>query len=141
LEQGRRLKTLAIDKTGTLTHGRPTLTDLVSVADVVEADVLRLAASLDALSEHAVATAIVSGYGKRALATVTEFEALPGRGVQGVIEGTTYYLGNHRLIEDLNICSPALEAVLDRLESQGQTAVVLAQANRPVAVLAVADTV
>jgi Zn2+/Cd2+-exporting ATPase len=83
LEQGRLLRAVALDKTGTLTHGRPALTDTVPQGSLPEAEVLRIAASLDALSEHPVATAIVNGYGDRPHASVQGFEALAGRGVKG----------------------------------------------------------
>jgi Cd2+/Zn2+-exporting ATPase len=74
-------------------------------------------------------------------APVVEFEALPGRGVKGVVEGIPYWIGNHRLAEELHVCSPALEAVLDRLEAEAKTAVILATTERVLAVLAVADDV
>jgi Cd2+/Zn2+-exporting ATPase len=141
LEQGRHLKAVALDKTGTLTHGRPALTDIISQGAMTKDEALRLAASIDALSEHPVATAIVSGYGNAPLATVERFEAIPGRGVKGDVDGRTYYVGNHRLIEELGICSPELEAQLDALEFQAKTAVVLATAKEVLAVLGVADTV
>ena len=104
-------------------------------------EALRLAASIDALSEHPVAAAIVAGHGNAPLSAVERFEALPGRGVKGNVNGSTYYVGNHRLIEELGICSPALEAQLDALELQAKTAVVLATDREVLAVLAVADTV
>ena len=141
LEQGRHLKSVALDKTGTLTHGRPALTDIIPQGAVAKDEALRLAASIDALSEHPVATAIVAGHGDAPLAAVEQFEALPGRGVKGNVDGSTYYVGNHRLIEELGICSPALEAQLDALELQAKTAVVLATDREVLAVLGVADTV
>lgn len=141
LEQGRQLAFLALDKTGTLTHGKPVLTDVVPVGELDKEDALRLAASLEALSEHPIAAAILTAYGTRPHAEVRKFEALPGRGAKGEIDGTTYYLGNHRLAEELRVCSPELEAVLDRLETEAKTAVVLATASQPLAVLAVTDEV
>lgn len=141
LEQGRHLKSVALDKTGTLTHGRPALTDIIPQGAMTKDEALHLAASIDALSEHPVATAIVSGYGNAPLATVERFEAIPGRGVKGDVNGRTYYVGNHRLIEELGICSPQLEAQLDALEFQAKTAVVLATAHEVLAALGVADTV
>ena len=140
LEQGRQLKTIALDKTGTLTHGKPTLTDVVPISRMSREEVLRIAASLDALSEHPVATAIVAAYSGTPT-TVDAFEALPGRGVKGTIEGVTYFLGNHRLIEDIKVCSPTVEETLDRLEVEAKTAVVLATESESLAVLAVADTI
>ena len=72
---------------------------------------------------------------------ISNFEALTGRGVKAEVAGTTYYLGNHRLIEELGIRSPGLEETLDRLEIDAKTAVVLGTSNEPLAVLAVANTV
>lgn len=141
LEQGRLLRAVALDKTGTLTHGRPALTDTVPLTSLSQSDVLRLAASLDALSEHPVATAIVNGYGDNSLATVQGFEALAGRGVKGDIDGHTYYIGNQRLATELGVMTDRASALLDQLEAQAKTAVVLATADQALAVLAVADTV
>lgn len=141
LEQGRLLRAVALDKTGTLTHGRPALTDTVPLTSLSQSDVLRLAASLDALSEHPVATAIVNGYGDNPLANVQGFEALAGRGVKGNIDGHTYYIGNHRLATELGVMTDRASALLDQLEAQAKTAVVLATADQALAVLAVADTV
>jgi Cd2+/Zn2+-exporting ATPase len=140
LEQGRLLKSVALDKTGTITHGKPVLTDVIPFGAATREEVLRIAASLDALSEHPVAAAIVAGYENRAHAPVTGFEALPGRGVKGDLDGQTYYIGNHRLIEELGKCTPEVERTLDRLEAEAKTAVMLSDSNGPIAVLAVADT-
>lgn len=140
LEQGRSLKTVALDKTGTITHGKPVLTDVVALAGMSKEDALRIAASLDTLSEHPVATAIVGGYTGK-VASVADFEALPGRGVQGMVDGVKYFLGNHRLIEDLKVCSPTVEDALDRLEIEAKTAIVLATEAQSLAVFAVADTI
>lgn len=141
LEQGRLLKSVALDKTGTITHGKPVLTDVIPFGAATREEVLRIAASLDALSEHPVAAAIVAGYENRPHAPVTGFEALPGRGVKGDLYGQTYTIGNHRLIEELGKCTAEVERTLDRLEAEAKTAVVLCDSNGPIAVLAVADTV
>lgn len=141
LEQGRLLKSVALDKTGTITHGKPALTDVVPLGTATRDQVLRIAASLDTLSEHPVAAAIVAGYENRPHAPVTDFEALPGRGVKGTLDGKTYHIGNHRLIEELGKCTPELERILDRLEAEAKTAVVLCDTTGPIAVLAVADTI
>ena len=141
LEQGRLLRAVALDKTGTLTHGRPALTDTIPLGDMPHAEVLRIAASLDALSEHPVATAIVNAYGDMPHATVQGFEALAGRGVRGDIDGQTYYIGNQRLATELGVVSEPVRAHLESLEAQAKTAVVLATDKVALAVLAVADTV
>lgn len=141
LEQGRLLRAIALDKTGTLTHGRPVLTDTAPLGSLSQDEVLRIAASLDALSEHPVATAIVSAYGDRPHAPVQRFEALAGRGVKGDIDGQTYYIGNHRLANELGVASEEVRKLLEQLEAQAKTAVVLATDKQVLAVLAVADTI
>ncbi|CAE6778193.1 heavy metal translocating P-type ATPase [Paraburkholderia haematera] len=143
LEQGRKLSWLALDKTGTITHGKPVQTELETLADV---DVVRcrtLAASLAGRSDHPVSMAIAAAAKSESIAgvTVDVFEALPGRGVRGEIDGLPYWLGNHRMVEELGRCSASLEARLDVLEGQGKTVVMLVDAERVLALFAVADTV
>ncbi len=145
LEQGRNLTWLALDKTGTLTQGRPVQTLFESAPG--EPDDLpsarRLAASLAGRSDHPVSQAIA----KAALADgidtveVSNFTALPGQGIQGVIDGTTLHLGNHRMVHDRGLCSVALEARLEQLERQGSSVVMLVDPHRVIALFAVADTV
>ncbi len=141
LENARKIVTIALDKTGTLTHGKPALTDVhVLDAALDRNGLLRLAASLDVLSEHPVAHAIVSAYtGERSV--VEGFEAIPGHGVSGTIGGVFYLLGNHRLAETTGVCNPGVEAILTPLEGDAKTVVVLMTAERALGVLAVADTI
>jgi Zn2+/Cd2+-exporting ATPase len=140
LETARKLKTIALDKTGTLTHGKPSLTDIRVLGELSDNDVLRLAASLDALSEHPVAHAIVSAYdGPRD--EVSDFEAIPGRGVTGTVNGVTYLVGNLRLAEETGVCGAEIEAILEAFETDAKTAIVVMTRDRPLAVLAVADTI
>jgi len=145
LEEGRRLKALALDKTGTLTHGKPKLTDITPINNQPEDKCLQLAASLDFHSGHPVASAVVAHWkqrqGEHRLLQVDDFESLTGRGVKGVIEGALYYIGNHRMIEELGICGPDVETVLEKLERQGKTVVVLSNAQKPLCIFAVADTI
>jgi Cd2+/Zn2+-exporting ATPase len=144
LEEGRKLKALAVDKTGTLTKGTPEVTDVRPLDQQDSAHYAVLAAALDANSDHPVAAAIVRYAGAKSqerLPDVTDFESITGRGVKGRIEGTLYYIGNHRLIEELKICGPELEAVLHSLEEQGKTVVVLANEAKPLCIFAVADRV
>ncbi|MFM0498887.1 heavy metal translocating P-type ATPase [Paraburkholderia caffeinilytica] len=145
LEQGRKLSWLALDKTGTITHGKPVQTEFELLADV---DVIRcrsLAASLAGRSDHPVSMAIAAAAKSESIvstsATVEAFEALAGRGVRGDIDGSPYWLGNHRLVEELGRCSASLETRLDALEGQGKTVVMLVDAERVLALFAVADTV
>lgn len=143
LEGGRKLDFLALDKTGTLTHGKPVQTDAKVLDPLFEGRAQGLAASLADRSDHPVSGAIAQ-FAKAQdvlLSEVREFAALAGRGVRGVIDGEMYHLGNHRLVEELGLCSPALEAQLDTLERQGKTVVLLLDRSGPLALFAVADTV
>ena len=138
LENARRLRIVALDKTGTLTHGTPALTDLINLGERSDDEVLRIAASIEAMSEHPVAHAVVTAY-DGPLDTVEGFEAITGRGVRATIDGVVYTIGNHRLVEEMGVCGPELEQTLERLENEAKTAIVLMNAA-PFAVLAVADT-
>jgi len=143
LEGGRKLDFLALDKTGTITHGKPVQTDSQVLDPLFEGRAQALAANLAARSDHPVSGAIAQ-FAKAqgtALSDVTEFAALAGRGVRGDINGQTYHLGNHRLVEELGLCSPELEAKLDVLERQGKSVVLLLDRSGPLALFAVADTV
>ncbi|WLH13033.1 heavy metal translocating P-type ATPase [Pseudomonas hefeiensis] len=143
LEGGHKLDYLALDKTGTITHGKPVQTDYVPLDPTVEASAPALAASLATRSDHPVSHAIANAAVDNQLAphAVDNFAALPGRGVRGDINGQTYHLGNHRLVEDLGLCSPALEEKLFALEKQGKSVVLLLDNSGPLALFAVADTV
>ncbi|MDN7847050.1 MULTISPECIES: heavy metal translocating P-type ATPase [Burkholderia cepacia complex] len=142
LEQGRDLGWLALDKTGTITHGKPALVD-VEVFGSRNGDAHDLAASLASRSDHPVSCAIATAERQKAhqLLPVEGFEALSGRGVRGRIDGREYHLGNHRLIHELGLCSDALETRLNELERQGKTTVLLADEAGALALFAVADTV
>ncbi len=141
LEQGRLLRWIALDKTGTITHGRPALIDTVALETTDPARSHVLAAALAARSDHPVSRAVAHGLDTGADVPVEAFEALPGRGTQGLIDGRPHLLGNHRLIHERGLCSPELEARLETLERQGKTVVLLADAHRVLALYAVADTV
>lgn len=141
LEEGHKLKALALDKTGTLTHGKPVVTDISQLNHIAPEQALIIAASLNAHSEHPIAHAIVTKAKLEKPLDVTSFESLTGRGVKGTIGDTVYYLGNHRLMEELKVCGEHVESVLLPLEKQGKTAVVLATATQALCVFAVADTI
>ena len=139
LENGRKLKVIALDKTGTITEGTPRVTDVKLLNETTRDELLKLAASLDALSQHPIAQAVVAAW-KGSREPVTEFKSLTGRGVEGVINGVPSFVGNHRLAEERGVCSPELETVLRRLELQGKTTVIVASGARALGVVAVADT-
>lgn len=160
LELGRKLKAVALDKTGTLTHGKPRVTDVISLTGHEQSELLQLAASLDAPSEHPVASAIVAawtGAGATPAGTTEEsrlgtveksgelllvegFESITGRGVKGRIGGKWYSIGNHRLAQENGVTNAQVEAELERLEKDGKTTVVLSDEGRALAVVGVADT-
>jgi Cd2+/Zn2+-exporting ATPase len=143
LEEGRKLAWLALDKTGTITHGKPAQTDFVVLNGWSETEVRSLAASLATRSDHPVSRALAEA-AKRdgvALRNVEEFEALPGRGTKGIIDGKLYHLGNHRLIHEQGRCSDELEVRLSALEEQGKTVILLSDEQSVHGLFAVADTV
>ena len=145
LEEGRNLKWLALDKTGTLTHGKPVQTDLQDwdTSDATRHPATLIAASLAARSDHPVSLAVANAAREagKTLLDVDAFTALPGRGVSGQIDGVTFQLGNRRLMRDAGVSSPTLEARMDELENQGKSAIALTDGQRVLALAAVADTV
>ncbi|MEI4518937.1 heavy metal translocating P-type ATPase [Pseudomonas sp. CCNWLW23] len=143
LEGGFKLDYLALDKTGTITHGKPVQTDYLSLDPTADASATAIAAALAGRSDHPVSLAIANAAVDKNFAapTVDNFAALGGRGVKGDINGQTYHLGNHRLVEELGLCSPQLEEKLFALEKQGKSVVLLLDSAGPLALFAVADTV
>ncbi|HAT8564419.1 TPA: cadmium-translocating P-type ATPase [Legionella pneumophila] len=145
LENGYRLKLIALDKTGTLTEGKPVVTDFIAYdKNHTKNELLLWAASLDSHSEHPVANALVAYWHKEQpdeeMISIDQFAALPGRGVQGLIGQELYYVGNHQLAEDNEVCSLGVELELDRLEEEGKTTVILSNKTQVLAIFAVADT-
>lgn len=143
LEGGFKLDYLALDKTGTITHGKPVQTDYLCLEATAESTAPAIAAALAGRSDHPVSLAIANAaVDKNSTAPIVDnFEALGGRGVKGEIDGQTYHLGNHRLVEELGLCSPQLEEKLFALEKQGKSVVLLLDRAGPLALFAVADTV
>ena len=144
LEAASNISAVIFDKTGTLTKGKPEVTDVLIFGTLDEDDVLAKAASLEKLSEHPLAEAIYS-YAQEESVDVEEvhnFTAIPGHGVQGDVNGTTYYFGNRKLMtETLGLDVKKIERKLSRLEEQGKTAMMLATKEGIVGAIAVADTV
>lgn len=142
LEEGRKMVALALDKTGTITYGKPVQTDYIALSGDAK-EIRILAASLASRSDHPVSLAIAHAATESGLtlSEVNDFAAIPGRGVKGSIKGHLYQLGNHRLIEELGFCSEEIENRLAALESRGKTAVLLANQTDVLAIFAVADTV
>jgi len=140
LEDARLLKAIALDKTGTLTEGHPRLVDWKALPGADAVLVRRAAASLAVRSDHPVSRAIAASL-ESGTAEVQDFKALPGRGVEGTIDGQRMLLGNHRAVHEAGLCSPALEAELKVHELQGRTLTLLSNGSDVLAFFAVADTI
>ncbi|RYG37261.1 MAG: heavy metal translocating P-type ATPase, partial [Burkholderiales bacterium] len=141
LEGAYKLKAIALDKTGTITEGKPKLVATETLAkDVPEETVLGWAAVLAGQSDHPVSRAIVQGLAE-SKGEVQEFSALPGRGVRASVDGQALVLGNHRLIEERKQCGPEIEARLAVHEAEGRSVTLLASDSQVLAIFAVADTI
>ncbi|MBY5563054.1 heavy metal translocating P-type ATPase [Rhizobium leguminosarum] len=143
LERFSKVDTLIVDKTGTLTEGKPKLTDIVAFGDVEEGRLLSLAASLERGSEHPLADAIVSGAEERGapFVEVTGFEAKTGKGVQGLADGTTVALGNAAMLADLGIHPTALAEKAEALRGDGKTVMFVVFDGALAGLVAVADRI
>src|SRR5262249_11314925 len=141
LERMERVDTLVVDKTGTLTEGRPRVVAVVAAQNFDETEVLRLAASIERASEHPLARAVVARAmeGAIALANVADFDAPTGKGVTGTIDGRRVFLGNARFLAEADIPVAALEG--ERLRGDGATVIYLGVDGRAAGLLAIADPV
>jgi Cd2+/Zn2+-exporting ATPase len=141
LERAGSIRCIAFDKTGTLTHGTPEVVDVISLNGVPTGAIVALAASIERRSEHPIARAIVH-YAESAglpAAAGLEVAALAGLGAEGHVSGAHVVLGNHRLFEERQLCSPALHERLETLGARGQTAVLVARDGEALGIIAVAD--
>lgn len=143
LESAKRLQTVALDKTGTITKGEPSVTDIVAINGFAEADVLRLAASVEQGSEHPLGEAVVSAaqQAKLHLSNPDAFEALSGRGVQANIDGQHIQVGSPRYIRESGSEITSLEERIETLQSSGRTAVVVSIDGQVAGIIGIADTV
>jgi P-type Cu+ transporter len=143
LERMERIDTLVIDKTGTLTQGKPKVVAIVAAAGFEENEALRLAASVERASEHPLAAAIVVAAAERnlALSDIIDFDSPTGRGVVGIVKGQRVSLGNADFLKDLGIDPTALASEADRLRHDGATAIFLAVGGKVAGVIAIADPV
>jgi P-type Cu+ transporter len=143
LEASHKLTTVVLDKTGTLTRGTPTLTDVVVSNGLSERELLRLVASAERASEHPLGEAIVKGARERglALAEAEGFEAVSGGGVRARVEGRNVLVGNERFLREAGVNEDGLQPRLEELSSAGKTAVLVAVDRELAGIVAVADTV
>jgi len=143
LEVMRKVDTLVVDKTGTLTEGKPKLVSVVTVAGVAENDMLSLAASLERASEHPLAEAIVRGAEERSvdLLSVDDFQSITGQGVTGRVDGRVVALGNLKLLQGLSIAPQELPTLAENGRAEGQTVMLMAIDGKAVGLIGVADPV
>ncbi|KAF0815538.1 Lead, cadmium, zinc and mercury transporting ATPase [Bacillus sp. ZZV12-4809] len=143
LELTHEITTVVLDKTGTVTHGKPVLTDVVTSGQVEERTFLQLAGSAERQSEHPLAEAIVSGIKDKGITLFNpeEFEAIPGYGIKAKVEGKYLLIGTSRLMDkyDINVQSAKLE--MENLEGNGKTAMLVAIDGKYAGIVAVADTI
>ena len=143
IEVLREIDTLVVDKTGTLTEGKPKLVTIAPAPGISESELLRLAASLERASEHPLAAAIVSGASERGaqLTTVDRFESLTGKGVKGNVDGRAVALGNRALLDELNINAGEFATQAEVYRAEGQTAMFVVVDGKPAGILGVADPI
>lgn len=143
LERFEKVDTLVVDKTGTLTEGKPAVTSVVRAEGVSEVELLRIAASVEQASEHPLAAAIVAAARARnlVLSKVTDFDSPTGKGAIGVVEGKRVALGNAKFLGEMKITTEALAAAAEGLRQDGATAIFVAIDGRAAGVLAIADPV
>ncbi len=149
LEALGRLRALAMDKTGTITEGRPRVTQVLPLGGKSEMDVLRMAAAIDAHSEHPLAKAVVEAAQQRGIefTRATNYQARTGKGAEGELDSHAFFVGNHRFAHELGVCSEAIERILSDIESQAQSVVVVGHrphgdcAGEVLGILAVGDMI
>jgi Cu+-exporting ATPase len=143
LERMEKVDTLIVDKTGTLTEGRPAVTAIRAVGDLAEDELLRLAGSLERASEHPLGAAIVEAASKRGLtlSDPTDFDSPTGKGVQGIVDGRDVLIGNARFLSEAAIETGTLTSEADELRRDGATAIFVAVDKRVAGLVAISDPV
>jgi Cu+-exporting ATPase len=135
----KEIKVVAFDKTGTITKGKPEVTDVYS--KVSEARLLEIAASLEKLSEHPIARAIVEKADLKKYLSVKNFKILRGRGVEGKIGAKQILIGNATLMKERNVSMKGFDSVIEKYESEGKTTMIICEEKKIIGVIAVADAV
>lgn len=143
LEIAHTVNTVVMDKTGTITEGKPQVTDIISIGRLKEEELLQLSATLEAPSEHPLAEAILFAANQRNLKTeqTDSFTAVPGQGIEAVVQGKTYFAGNKRLMDAKNITLSKVEEQSGQFAQQGKTPLYFAEEGALLGVIAVADVV
>jgi Cu+-exporting ATPase len=142
LESTHRIDAIILDKTGTITNGKPVLTDVIAIEGWEEDELLRLVGSAEKMSEHPLAEAIVKGIIEKGiqLTNTEQFEAIPGYGITAVIEGRTVEVGTRKLMDRQSVNYEPAVSMMEQLESSGKTAMLAAVDGQYVGLIAVADT-
>lgn len=143
LEEVGSLSAIAFDKTGTLTKGTPAVTDIILLNGISEEELLRIAASLEARSEHPLAAAIIKAAAERKIEVVpaAAFSSIGGRGAQGNVNGELVYIGNPRLFAEMDISIETIAEQVERLQGEGKTVMLVGTSKKFLGIVAVADEV
>jgi Cd2+/Zn2+-exporting ATPase len=148
LEAVGKLRALAVDKTGTITQGKPQVTGVTATSELSEDEILRLAAAINSHSEHPLATAIVDAAHSRNLnfEPAADYQSVTGQGARATIDGHPHFIGNHKMAHEAGVCTPEIEALLSEIESKGQSLAVLGHAphegcaGKILGIIVIADT-
>ncbi len=141
LEEAGTLSVVAFDKTGTLTEGKPRVTDIIPIDGIPDQEFLSIASAIESRSEHPLAEAIVKYAKERGaeISSISEFEAIPGKGAKAVVQGKTYQIGNSRFFTEQAIDLKHVEGEVSRLQNEGKTVMMLGDDERILGLIAVAD--
>ena len=148
LEAVGKLRALAMDKTGTITQGKPQVVGITTSSELTDDEILRLAASINSHSEHPLATAIVDAANSRNLSfePASAYLSVTGQGARATIGGHPHFIGNHKMAHEAGVCTPEIEAILSGIEAKGQSLAVLGHAphegcsGKILGIIAIADT-
>ncbi len=143
LEKAGSLNAIAFDKTGTLTIGHPCVKEIVALDNMPPGDVLGIAAAVESRSEHHLGRSIVEEACRLGIPArrVESFQAIPGKGARAVIDGETYYVGSHRLFEEMKFCTPELDERMEEIEKRTDTVVLVGSEAAPLGVIVMIDAV
>ena len=142
LERSQKVNTIVFDKTGTLTKGEPEVTDVVTLGTLSEKQIVEFAGAVESGSEHPIAQAVVkrAKMERATFPNLDKFEALNGLGVKAIVNGTSVYAGNRKMMKKFTIPTESVEEKMSRLESEGKTAIMVAINSKVVGIIAVADS-
>jgi Cd2+/Zn2+-exporting ATPase len=148
LEAVGKLRALAVDKTGTITQGKPQVVGITTVGNLTNGEILRRAAAINTHSEHPLATAIVAAARSRNIAfgSAADYVSITGQGAQATVDGHPHFIGNHKMAHEAGICTPAIEEILSDIEAQGQSLAILGHfphgdcKGEILGIIAIADT-